>query len=114
MADPDTAATLPAAPGGLAGAVVVGPWLAAALVDAVLAPPQAAAASANTPRPATTGRVLAVTVAPDMDVLASGRSALAGGVVGRRHHSLRRASIGESRAALEAGGAPQAAPVPPA
>ena len=52
--------------GVLPGAVVVGLWLEAGLVDAVLAPPQAAAASASTPRPATMGRVLAVTVGRDM------------------------------------------------
>jgi hypothetical protein len=66
--EPDTAAAVPKAPGGgvLPGAVVVGLWFEAGLVDAVLAPPQAAAASASTPRPATMGRVLAVTVGRDM------------------------------------------------
>jgi hypothetical protein len=66
--DPDTAAAVPKAPGGgeLPGAVVVGLWFEEGLVDAVLEPPQAAAASASTPRPTKSGLVLAVTVIPDM------------------------------------------------
>ncbi len=66
--EPDTAAAVPKAPGGgvLPGAVVVALWFEAGLVDAVLAPPQAAAASASTPSPTTTGRFLAVMVGADM------------------------------------------------
>ena len=69
--EPDTAAAVPKAPcaGELPGAVVVGLWLEEGLVDAVLEPPQAAAASASTPRPTKRALVLAVTVIPDMSSL---------------------------------------------